>query len=205
MFTACSLFANQGRLEEAFLVRDIERMRNEVESLREEWDSTAAGHAEQQSADGVTYEADIQDRFTALDRFITDCGTSLWRSAWNLRRIRVWNALQAGSSPKSADTESPDIKIYNTLTSMREKCETAAHQFLRKSWKYDGKELDDIAQFMEELCHNATNGDVGLDSLGAHNEKALVSADGEKAEKPLYEEDAGLELRSLERSRVDHA
>jgi hypothetical protein len=46
MFMACNLFANQGRLEEAYLVRDIERMRNEVESLREELDSTAAGHAE---------------------------------------------------------------------------------------------------------------------------------------------------------------
>ncbi|KAL2169443.1 hypothetical protein VTG60DRAFT_6072 [Thermothelomyces hinnuleus] len=44
-----------------------------------------------------------------------------------------------------------------------------------------------------------TLGDLGVGFLGEHNEKAFVSADGEEAaEKPPYEDDAGLELRSLE-------
>ncbi|KAK3386019.1 hypothetical protein B0H63DRAFT_450016 [Podospora didyma] len=139
----------------------------------------------QKSADGIFYDGSIQGRFKKLDRFI-------WRLVLSLQRTRIRNA---GRSP---DTELPETKIHNTLTSMRKKCETAAHQFLRKSWKYDGKELDDIVQLTGELCHNATNGDVGQDSLGAHKKKALVSADREEAEKPPYEDDAGLELRSLE-------
>jgi hypothetical protein len=155
----------------------------------------------QELADGVTYNHAIQRRFTALYEFINCCGMSVQKQQRTQMWERMWNALEA----QPPNTKSPDTKIYNTLTSMMEKCGTAAHQFLRKPWKYDGKELDDIVQLMEELCDNATYGDAGLDSLGAHNEKALVSADREEAEKPLYEDDAGLELRSLEYSRVDHA
>ncbi|KAK4243084.1 hypothetical protein C7999DRAFT_36590 [Corynascus novoguineensis] len=162
----------------------------------------------QESADGITYDGSIQDRFKKLDDFINCCALSIWKTALRLRRERMWNALEAGlsdtESPETIearrlpDSESPETKIYNTLKSMRKKCETAAHQFLRSSWNYDGKELDDVVRLMEELCHHDTNGDVGLDSLGAH-EKAPVSADWEgAAEKPPYKDDAGLELRSSE-------
>ena len=75
---------------------------------------------------------------------------------------------------------------------MRGKCDTAAHQFLKKSFNYDCKELDDILKFMEKLSDNATGGGVGLGSLGAHGEKAFVSADGEGVEKPPCKDDAGL-------------
>jgi hypothetical protein len=160
----------------------------------------------QTSADVVVYNADFQSRFEALDAFIARCGESSWRSAWKLRRTRMrdWmHALEAGSSPQSPNTESPDTKspdteIYNTFKSMRKMCETAADQFLRQSWKYDGKELDSIVQLMEKLYGNATDGDVGLGSLGAHGEKTFVNADGEGAEKPPCEDDGGLEPSSLE-------
>jgi hypothetical protein len=62
-------------------------------------------------------------------------------------------------------------------------CETAAHQFLRCSWKYDGKELDDMLRLMKHL-NDTTDGDVGLG-------KAFVSTDGEVAEKETCEGGAG--------------
>jgi hypothetical protein len=81
---------------------------------------------------------------------------------------------------------------------MREMCGKVAHQFLKKSREYDCEELNEIVQLMETLRHGAKSEDVGLNSLGAHNEKATQSADGEPAKKPPREDDAGLELRSLE-------
>ncbi|KAL2131326.1 hypothetical protein VTI74DRAFT_5265 [Chaetomium olivicolor] len=49
---------------------------------------------------------------------------------------------------------------------------------------------------MEKLYGNATDSDVGLGLLGAYGDMAVVSADRKEAEKPLYEDDAGLGLRS---------
>ncbi|KAL2139225.1 hypothetical protein VTI28DRAFT_5485 [Corynascus sepedonium] len=162
----------------------------------------------QESADGIAYDGDIQNRFKELDEFINNCASPVSKSM--LRKMRIQDALEAKLSDTESlvtikarqfpDTESPEAKIYNTLKSMREKCETAAHQFLRHSWKYDGKELDEIVRLMEELCHHTTNSDFSLDSMGAHNEKAFLRADGEAAaaEKLPHEDGAGLSSRSSE-------
>jgi hypothetical protein len=156
-----------------------------------------------ESTNLITYDGNIQDRFTKLHEFIDDCGRSASTLARRLRTMRIRFALESGRSP---DTKLDNIcdkliklgNICDTLILMRETCDKAAHQFLRKSWEYDCKELNKIVQLMETLHYGARSGDVGLNSLGAHNEKAPASADGERAKKPLCEDDAGLELRSLE-------
>jgi hypothetical protein len=71
----------------------------------------------------MAYNGNIQRRFAELHEFINNCGISVWRWVWRwvwkLRRIRIWKTLEAGSSPESPGTESPETKIYNTLTSLR--------------------------------------------------------------------------------------
>ncbi len=108
-------------------------------------------------ADAVAYDGDIQGRFKGLCDSIGQCSRTLWKSMRRLRIKRTLDAVGAESSPKSADTESETYNTlestYKTLKSMIEKCETAAHEFLRGS--YNGKELDDIVQLMEKLARNA--------------------------------------------------
>jgi galactokinase len=138
-------------------------------------------------ADGIVYNGDIQGRFTALIQLFNDYGNCRRRNRKEERRMRVRNALESGSSPKKSE-------IDNMLESFGEMCETASHEFLRKSWDYGGKELDDMVELMKkQLSSNVSDGDVGLGSLGTGDGKAFVSVDGEGAVKPSCKDDVGLE------------
>ncbi|KAL2178991.1 uncharacterized protein P884DRAFT_268178 [Thermothelomyces heterothallicus CBS 202.75] len=172
--------------------RALSSFKEEVTELRKDLQDK---REKQKSVDDITYDGSMQSRFTSLVAIITSCGLLVRRKLQDLQRKRSLNELKVMWSDTIEAGRLSDPRFFEigllktidrTMESIAQKCETAGYKFLANSWKYDGMELECVAQLTEDLW-NKVNGET-------HNEDAIKDTGEKRMEKTPGEDDEDLEL-----------